>query len=61
MEMGAGNCDFGVFERLLVGGVGGAALGGFLSSRIPSRPMKWALSVYLGVLGVQLFLHGIWV
>lgn len=59
MQVLAGNYDWSVFERLLVGGVAGGLAGGFLAGRIPSRPMKWALAVWLLALGVQLFVKGV--
>jgi uncharacterized membrane protein YfcA len=34
-------------------------LGGALAHRIPSRPLKWALSLWLIALGIQLFVQGL--
>jgi uncharacterized membrane protein YfcA len=59
MQISAGNYDAKVLEQLLAGGVIGALCGSMLAARIPSRPLKWVLSVWLAVLGVQLFLHGL--
>jgi uncharacterized membrane protein YfcA len=59
IQMFAGNYDGGVLERLLLGGVLGGVLGGTLAHRIPSRPLKWALALWLVALGVQLFVQGL--
>jgi uncharacterized membrane protein YfcA len=55
----AGNFDGGMLVKLLVGGLAGAAAGGLLAHRIPSRPLKWAMSLWLAGLGVQLFVRGL--
>jgi uncharacterized membrane protein YfcA len=59
MQYFAGNYDGNVLERLLLGGVVGGLLGGALAHRIPSRPLKWALSLWLIALGIQLFVQGL--
>ena len=59
MQIFAGNYDLTVLEQLLGGGVAGALGGSFLANRIPSRPLKWALSACLAVLGLQLFVQGL--
>jgi uncharacterized protein len=59
MQIFAGNYDLQVLEHLLIGGVLGGLLGGSLAHRIPSRPLKWALSLWLVALGVQLFYQGL--
>jgi uncharacterized membrane protein YfcA len=59
IQIVAGNYNGGVLVHLLEGGVVGAFVGGFAAQRIPSRPMKWALAVWLAALGCQLFYRGI--
>jgi uncharacterized membrane protein YfcA len=59
IQIVAGNYNGGVLVHLLEGGVVGALVGGFAAQRIPSRPMKWALAVWLAALGCQLFYRGI--
>ncbi len=59
IQIFAGNYNGAVLEGLLLGGVIGALTGGFLALRIPSRPLKWGLAVWLALLGVQLFIRGI--
>ncbi len=59
IQIFAGNYNGAVLEGLLIGGVIGALFGGFLALRIPSRPLKWGLAVWLAVLGVQLFVRGL--
>jgi hypothetical protein len=58
IQLLAGNYDGGVLWKLLVGGVFGAILGSQLALRIPSRPLKWALAVWLAGIGLNLFLRG---
>jgi uncharacterized protein len=55
----AGNFDGAMLMQLLLGGVLGAAVGGLAASRIPSRPLKWAMSIWLAGLGVRLFVLGL--
>ena len=59
IQIFAGNYDLQVLEQLLIGGAIGALAGGFLAMRIPSRPLKWGLAVWLAFLGIQLFLRGV--
>jgi uncharacterized membrane protein YfcA len=59
IQIFAGNYNGAVLEGLLIGGVIGALFGGFLALRIPSRPLKWGLAVWLALLGVQLFVRGL--
>ena len=44
---------------LMVGGVVGAYLGTTLALKIPSRPLKWGLAIWLAALGAQLCWRGI--
>jgi uncharacterized membrane protein YfcA len=44
--------------KLLIGGVIGAFAGTTLALKIPSKPLKWGLAVWLAALGVQLFFKG---
>jgi uncharacterized protein len=59
IQLLAGNCDLPLLAKLLTGGVVGALLGSTLAMRIPSRPLKWALAVWLAGLGIQLFVRGL--
>ncbi|MBV9646292.1 MAG: TSUP family transporter, partial [Candidatus Eremiobacteraeota bacterium] len=59
IQLVAGNCDVALLIKLLAGGVFGAVLGSMLAMRLPSRPLKWALAVWLTVLGIQLFVRGL--
>ena len=58
IQIFAGNYNAVVLEQLLIGGAAGALLGGFLALRIPSRPLKWGLAIWLAGLGVQLLMRG---
>ena len=59
MQIWAGNYQMQTLEWMLLGGFVGAFLGTTMSSRIPSRPMKWTLAIWLAALGVQLFIQGL--
>jgi uncharacterized membrane protein YfcA len=50
----AGNYDQTLAIKLCVGGVAGALLGAWLSTRVPSRPLRFILSFCLIGLGLQL-------
>jgi uncharacterized protein len=50
----AGQYDKAILIKLVVGGVAGALSGAMLSSVIPPRPLRLALSVWLAILGLQL-------
>jgi uncharacterized protein len=46
-----------LLEQLIAGGAVGAILGTFLSVRIPRRPLRIALWIWLMILGIQLLFH----
>lgn len=50
----AGQYDKLTVIKLVVGGVAGAFSGALLSSVIPPRPLRLALSIWLAILGLQL-------
>lgn len=50
----AGHYVGSILGKLIVGGVVGAVGGAFLSSIVPARPLRLALTVLLSVLGAQL-------
>lgn len=58
IQLFAGHYDGGVLGRLLTGGVAGAFAGSLLAVRIPSRPLKWGLAIWLTALGINLFMRG---
>lgn len=49
-----GGVDSTLLSNLIVGGIAGALAGTGLAPRIPARPMRLALSIWLFALGVQL-------
>jgi uncharacterized membrane protein YfcA len=59
IQIFAGNYNGLILEQLLIGGVFGSFVGGFLALKIPSRPLKWALAVWLAGLGIQIFMRGL--
>jgi uncharacterized membrane protein YfcA len=50
----AGHYDGSILLKLIIGGVVGAFCGALLSSVIPPRPLRIALSIWLSALGAQL-------
>jgi uncharacterized protein len=50
----SGNYDATMITRLCIGGVGGALIGAWLSTKVPSRPLRLVLSLCLIGLGLQL-------
>ena len=59
IQIFAGNYNGEVLMQLLIGGAIGSFTGGLLALRIPSRPLKWGLAIWLAGLGVQLFWRGL--
>jgi uncharacterized protein len=59
IQLWAGNFDTVVLLKLLAGGIAGSWVGTALALRVPSRPLKWALAVWLAALGVQLVWRGV--
>jgi uncharacterized membrane protein YfcA len=54
LHLFAGNYDAGMTTKLVVGGVAGAIFGATMSSVLPHRPLRLAISVWLAILGAQL-------
>jgi uncharacterized membrane protein YfcA len=54
-----GSLDTGVLAKLLAGGVPGGVTGAMLASRIPSRRLRFALSLAMAVLGAQICWKGV--
>src|SRR5262249_11077590 len=55
----SGHYDVALLPKLLIGGVAGALLGANLSSKLPARPLRIALSFFLILLGLQLCWRGL--
>jgi uncharacterized membrane protein YfcA len=58
LHLSAGHFDSPILIKLVVGGLVGAFTGATLSSMIPARPLRLALSVWLVTLGLQLCWKG---
>ena len=50
----AGHYHAAILTKLLIGGVAGALVGANLSAIVPTRPLRFALSVWLATVGAQL-------
>lgn len=58
IQLGAGNYDPTLLAQLVIGGLCGAFVGSFLSSRVAQRPLRIGVLIMLVVLGCELALHG---
>jgi uncharacterized membrane protein YfcA len=54
-----GSLDTAVLLKLLAGGVPGALTGAMLASRLPSKPLRYALSLTMAVLGAHICWKGL--
>jgi uncharacterized membrane protein YfcA len=50
----AGRYEAAILTKLIIGGIAGALVGANLSSILPARPLRMALSVWLASVGAQL-------
>jgi uncharacterized membrane protein YfcA len=57
MHLSQGGVNSVLLTNLIVGGIAGALVGTGLATRIPSRPMRLALALWLFAIGVQLCWH----
>lgn len=58
IHLGMGNVDPAFLLPLALGGVGGALAGVHLASRVPARPLRFALLTWLVFIGSQLLYRG---
>jgi hypothetical protein len=58
-HLSSGHYDAAILRNLLIGGLGGAFLGAWLSSILPAKPLRIALSLCLVGLGMQLCWRGL--
>ncbi|HEY7212680.1 MAG TPA: sulfite exporter TauE/SafE family protein [Bryobacteraceae bacterium] len=54
LHLAAGHYNWPILSKLIIGGLLGAFTGSMLSSILPNRPLRMALSVWLAGLGAQL-------
>ncbi|MDX2152057.1 MAG: sulfite exporter TauE/SafE family protein [Bryobacteraceae bacterium] len=59
LHFASGNVNPGLLTQLCLGGIAGAATGAWLGTRVPSRPLRTALTAVLVVLGGQLLWKGL--
>ncbi len=59
IQLNAGNFSPDLLWKLIVGGIPGAIIGANLATRLPSRPLRYALSVWIIGLGAQLCYRGL--
>jgi uncharacterized membrane protein YfcA len=58
IQLHAGNYAPDLLWKLIVAGIPGVLLGANMAARLPSRPLRYALSVWIIGLGAQLCYHG---
>jgi uncharacterized membrane protein YfcA len=58
MHLALGQFDSATIIRLVIGGAFGAIIGAYAASRVPSRPLRYVLAVWLIFLGGDLFYRG---
>ncbi|HTX76506.1 MAG TPA: sulfite exporter TauE/SafE family protein [Terracidiphilus sp.] len=56
IHIAAGSYSAPVLMKLVIGGIAGAFLGSGIAPRVPNRPLKFALSAWLFIIGVQICL-----
>lgn len=54
MHIASGSYSLAVLLKLIVGGIGGAFVGSGIAPRVPNRPLRVALAVWLLIIGVQI-------
>lgn len=59
IQLHAGNYASEIVWKLIVAGIPGAVIGANMASRLPSRPLRYALSVWIIGLGAQLCYRGL--
>jgi uncharacterized membrane protein YfcA len=59
VHLSVGQVNMAVVGKLVAGGIGGALLGSWLASWVPSRPLRFGLTCFLVLLGSQLLWKGI--
>lgn len=57
MHIAGGNYDAMLLARMTVGGIAGAIVGSGIAPRLPSRQLRFALSVWLLALGIEFCLR----
>jgi len=58
MHLALGQFDSATILRLVIGGAFGAILGAYAATRVPSKPLRYVLAVWLVFLGGDLFYRG---
>jgi len=59
LHISMGNMDLPLFAKLVSGGVFGSIIGSHIASRVPGKPLRVALLVWLIFIGSQLLYRGI--
>jgi len=59
IQLHAGNYAPELLLKLVVAGIPGAVLGAQMATRLPSRPLRYALSAWILGLGAQLCYRGL--
>jgi uncharacterized protein len=54
IHIAGGSYNGAVLMRLILGGIGGASLGSWIAPKVPNRPLRFALAVWLLIIGIQI-------
>jgi len=54
IHLADGSYNSAVLIRLIIGGIAGAFAGSWISPKVPNRPLRFALALWLLIIGVQI-------
>jgi uncharacterized membrane protein YfcA len=54
IHVAGGSYNAMVLMKLILGGIGGALLGSWIAPKVANRPLRFALAVWLLILGVEI-------
>jgi uncharacterized membrane protein YfcA len=59
IHIGMGTLDYGMIFKLVSGGIFGSIAGAYLAAKVPGKPFRVALLVWLIFIGSQLLYRGL--
>jgi uncharacterized membrane protein YfcA len=54
IHIAGGSYNTAVLMKLILGGIGGAFAGSWIAPKVPNRPLRFALALWLLIIGVQM-------